>query len=130
MVTCVVVTHGLLAAELLRTAQSIIGDVSASYAISNTGKSPQVVKEEIARALDEHADAPTIIFTDFFGGSCSNACLEIEHEREDVRLITGVNLPMMLAFFNKRDEVPFEQLPDEIIDRAHKSIMILDQNAL
>ena len=69
------------------------------------------------------------VFVDFFGGSCCHAGLSIE-QSERVRVITGVNLPMLLAFLYKRDEVDFEKLPDELTARGHDSIRFVEAERL
>ena len=71
-----------------------------------------------------------MILTDFFGGSCSHACLEIEQDFENVRLVTGVNLPMLLAFLYRRNKVSFEDLPGELVERGIKSIKEMNTESL
>jgi PTS system mannose-specific IIA component len=122
MVQTIIVTHGNLARELIQTAQAIIGDMEGVYSVSNNGKAPQVLCEEIEAIIEGHPADRFIVFADFFGGSCCHACLSVEDQYENVHLITGVNLPMLLAFVNKRDQVSFDQLPEELIARGRDSM--------
>jgi mannose/fructose-specific phosphotransferase system component IIA len=123
MVNAILVTHGDLAAELMRTARSVFGEYDGCQAVNNEGKTPQTLADEIDRLIAAGPPgARYIVFVDFFGGSCCHACLTVEQAREDVRIVAGVNLPMLLAFLYKREEVPFEQLPDELIARGRNSI--------
>jgi mannose/fructose-specific phosphotransferase system component IIA len=127
MVTGIVVAHGNLAEELLRTARGVYGDFSDCYALSNASKSTQSLAKEIDSVIDALDGAPCVIFVDFLGGSCGHAC--VIHAREwasRVQIISGVNLPMFLAFLNKRDEVSFEALAEVILERSHDSIKTLD----
>ncbi len=126
MVACIVVTHGRLAEEIVKTAKTIFGDFSHCYAISNEDKSPQSLFEEMKRLIDSSDEARWLIFVDFIGGSCCHACVRLKMARDDIPVITGVNLPMFLAFLNKRDSIPFDQLPGEILDRGHNSIQVMD----
>jgi mannose/fructose-specific phosphotransferase system component IIA len=127
MVIGIVVTHGRLAEELLATAKVIYGDFTGCHAVTNIAKSPQTLLEEIQNLLDAEAGARCIVFADFFGGSCCHACMKLRMERDDVPVITGVNLPMILVFLNKRDSIPFDGLPGEIIGRGHNSIQVIDR---
>jgi mannose/fructose-specific phosphotransferase system component IIA len=131
MITGVIVTHGSLAKALLDTARSIYGDFSNCYAISNAQKSPQALGDELESIVEANADSGGIvIMTDFFGGSCSHACLMVEQGHGNVRLVTGVNLPMLLAFLYRRAEVPFEELPAELVERGLSSIKELNAENL
>lgn len=132
MVVGILVTHGNLAEELLRTARTVYGDFAGCHAISNTSKSTDDLTTEIDSVVASAKGTPCIIFIDFVGGSCSHACLKHAHmrSRTDVRMLSGVNLPMLLAFLNKRDEVTFDQLPEAILERARKSIQVVDPTTI
>jgi PTS system mannose-specific IIA component len=131
MVTGLIVTHGKLARELLETARTIYGEFSNCYAVSNAQKSPQALHEELESIVQANTDSDGIvIMTDFFGGSCSHACLGVEQGHGNVRLVTGVNLPILLAFLYRRTEVPFDKLPGELVDRGVKSIKELNAENL
>lgn len=129
MVTGIVVTHGQLGEALLSTAGKVFGDFSQCFAISNASRSPQTLYDEIVSVV-ESAGAPALIFVDFSGGSCSHTCMRLETVRDDISVISGANLPMLLAFLNKRDEVPFEELAKVVLERGLNSIKILDPSKL
>ena len=133
MITGIIVAHGNLAEELLSTARMIFGEFTDVHSMSNAQKSPQALTEDldamVVTALDAGAEG-VVILTDFFGGSCSHACLGVEQIHERVRLVTGVNLPMLLAFLYRRNEVPFVKLPGELVERGLKSIQELDTENL
>lgn len=131
MVRAVIVTHGDLARVLVETAETVFGSFDGVSAVSNTRKSPQALADAIRTELEKGGpDDRFIVFADFFGGSCCHACLGIEQERDDVRLVTGVNLPMLLAYLYKREEVPFEALPDELVQRGQRSIRVVGTETL
>lgn len=130
MVACIIVTHGRLAEELVETARRVFGDFEGCYAVTNEGKSPNVLYEEMKQLVDALHGEPCIVFVDFTGGSCCHACLRLRVDRKDVVVLSGVNLPMLLAFLNKRDSVPFDRLADEILDRGHSAIRLVDPDTL
>ena len=133
MVAGIIVTHGNLGDELLRTAKRVFGEFGDCYALSNEGKSTQGLTRELRAVVDSVRGQDCIIFVDFVGGSCSHACLsELSRQggRPEVPIIAGVNLPMLLAFLNKRDKVPFEELPGAVIERGCKSIQALDPSKI
>jgi PTS system mannose-specific IIA component len=129
MVAGIIVTHGNLAEELLRTAQTVYGEFSDCHALSNASRSPDALIKEIEKVIEAVKGLPCIIFVDFLGGSCSHACLmqaSARGDAQDIPIISGVNLPMLLAFLNKRDEISFERLAEMIVDRGSKSVQVLD----
>jgi mannose PTS system EIIA component len=99
----VVVTHGQLATELVNSAEMIVGDLPHFTAVS-IGWHDDVdqAREEIGRAIDRVATtaategqrAPVLVLTDLFGGTPAN--LGVTFVSQDVEVITGVNLPMLI----------------------------------
>jgi mannose/fructose-specific phosphotransferase system component IIA len=131
MISAIVVTHGKLAQEFIATAQKIYGNVKGVYAVSNDEHTPQTLASEIDTII-EHAghDDAFIIMVDFLGGSCGHATLSVERRRRNVRIVSGVNLPMLLAFLNKRADVSFERLPAELASRGRDSIHAVDTDQI
>ena len=127
MVTGIVVTHGMLAEELLLTAKRIFGEFSDCHPVTNIAKSPKALTDELASIISACREDPCILFVDFFGGSCSYACMKLLGSFANLRVISGVNLPIVLAFLNKRGDVPFELLAEEIVERGRTSIQILER---
>ncbi len=97
MIGVVVVTHGQLATELLNAAEMIVGDLPRFAAVS-IGWHDDVsdAREDIAQAIERvRADAGVLLLTDMFGGTPSNLAMTFI-EKEQVEVITGVNLPMLI----------------------------------
>jgi mannose/fructose-specific phosphotransferase system component IIA len=122
----IVVAHGDLAECLVETARLIYGTFERCYAVTNRGKSPGVLVKELERLLDRHRGEPVLVLVDFFGGSCCHACLAVQERRRELKIVSGVNLPMLLSFLNKRDQVPFEELPELLVDRGRRSLRVVD----
>lgn len=127
MISAIVVTHGNLAREFIATARHIYGAVSGVHAVSNEGKTPQSLASELEAIIESGGpDDAYLIFVDFIGGSCGHATLSVERRHRNVRIVSGVNLPMLLAFLNKRTEINFERLPSELASRGRDSINAID----
>jgi PTS system mannose-specific IIA component len=63
----------------------------------------ETVLERIRVAVEESNDGSgVIIFTDMFGGTPSNLSLTIYQEGV-VEVLTGVNLPMLVKYYNYRE---------------------------
>ena len=59
--------------------------------------------EEIAKAMDELKDCEgIIIFTDLMGGSPFNVAASLGQGKENVRIVAGTNLPMLVEIVMSR----------------------------
>jgi len=103
MVGLVVATHGQLAAELLRTAEGIVGPVPAATSISvDSSTSVEEARARLATAIHKvGADGEgVLVLTDMFGGTPANLALTFLDEQ--IEVVTGVNLPMLMKLASSR----------------------------
>jgi PTS system mannose-specific IIA component len=105
MVGLIVATHGRLAEELLRTAEGIVGPVARSCAVSiDSHTSVEEARGRLAAAIQqvgEEGDG-VLVLTDMFGGTPANLALTFLDEQ--IEVVTGVNLPMLLKLAGARSE--------------------------
>jgi mannose/fructose-specific phosphotransferase system component IIA len=101
----VVVCHGSLAVALVDAAESITGIKDALVAVSNTGCDRGTLEQRIVAAVD---DRPTVVFVDMASGSCLIATLARLRAEGNVKVVTGVNLAMLLDFLFHRSLAPEE----------------------
>jgi len=121
----IVVTHGSLGKELVRTAETIIGPQDGIEIISNTGASLQGLSEDLRRLILDHPDTPLCLFVDLIGGSCGIVCQEVLRIRPDAAVFSGINLPMILEFFHYRGRVGLSELRERLVTRGRDGIRSL-----
>ena len=119
MIQGVIVGHRDIGARILKAFESITGPVRDICFCSNEGLSTRELASQI-RECAARNDSPSIIFVDVFGGSCWRAAKMAK--TPDSHIITGLNLPMLLAFISKRDIVPFEELPSVLASDGIRGI--------
>jgi PTS system mannose-specific IIA component len=103
MVGLVVATHGELAAALVGTAESIVGPLARAAAISiDASTSVEEARSRLSGAIHEvGADGEgVLVLTDMFGGTPANLALTFLDEQ--IEVVTGVNLPMLLKLATTR----------------------------
>lgn len=99
----IVVTHGNLAAALVDAVREITGQNGVLLPVSNAGCSRETLRERLAAAVGSE---PALVFVDLPAGSCLHAAVSELRERPNVRIVAGVNLPMLLDFVYHRDLTP------------------------
>ena len=106
----VVVCHGALADALVDAAEQISGVRGVLTPVSNTGCDRGALEEGILTAV---GDRDTVVFVDMAAGSCLIAALARLRERPNVKVVTGVNLAMLVDFV-----FHLAQAPDAAASRA------------
>lgn len=93
----VIVTHGMLATELLNAAETIVGDLPRFTAVSiGWHDDVSVATSAMARAIARvDSGAGVLLLTDMFGGTSSNLAMTFLEEGR-LEVVTGVNLPMLI----------------------------------
>lgn len=105
MIGIVIVTHGKLGIELIKTAEGIVGSLEGIRAVSSL---PSDTLDEIMRkvcsAIEEvDTGEGVILLTDLFGASSSTACAALSNNHH-LKVISGVNLPMLIDLAFHRNQ--------------------------
>jgi PTS system mannose-specific IIA component len=125
MIKIVILTHGSLGIELLKTTEMIIGKQDNIDILSiQPGVSLSDIATKLDSIIENSQDSDILIFTDMFGGSPSNIAMSyLIHE--NIEVLTGVNLPMLLKALTKRDSAPsVKKIAKEIAKSGIDSIII------
>jgi mannose/fructose-specific phosphotransferase system component IIA len=91
----VVVCHGGLAKALVEAAESISGVTGVLLPVSNSGCDRDALEARVAEAV---AGQPSVVFVDLASGSCLFAVLNRLGAVPGVKVVTGVNLAMLVDF--------------------------------
>lgn len=116
----VVVCHGPLASALIQSAEQISGISGALLPVSNTGCDREALEDRVIAAVDGQ---PAVVFVDLASGSCLFAVLKRLRSEEKVKVVTGVNLAMLVDFVFHRSLSPAEAAERAVL-AGEKSIRI------
>ena len=106
----VVIGHGGMAAALVAAAEEISGIRGVLRPISNVGLGKEALEHAVLQAVDQQ---PAVIFVDLPSGSCLIAAMRQRPAHPELRVVTGVNLAMLLEFLFHH-----ELSPEEVARRA------------
>jgi PTS system mannose-specific IIA component len=125
MIGIVILTHGALGLELLRTAEMIIGKQDKVDILSvQNGSSLSELASNLDSLKEKYQNDGLLILTDMFGGSPSNVAMAYL-DNKNVEVITGVNLPMLIkAFTTRKDTSSPQELAKLASNTAKESIII------
>ncbi len=97
------ITHGPLGADLLRIATQIFGicpaAVEALEVVNDTPRETVIDQALLCADRLDQGDG-VLVLTDLYGATPANIAAALLDLREGLRLITGVNLPMLLRALN------------------------------
>lgn len=105
MIGVIVVSHGNLAKELVRSAEMLMGESQQmGYEGIMPDESADLFYERVL-ALTEKVDTGSgiIAMVDLYGGTPCNTVYRISCQHK-IRIVTGVNLPMVMAAIAERTE--------------------------
>ena len=124
MIGLVLVTHAGLAHELLAAAEMIVGPLELAEAVGiKPGDQVDDIRISIERAIGKVNSEGVVLMTDMFGGTPSNMSLSFLEDNR-VEVLTGVNLPMLIKFFNDRNRCGISELAAQIKDCGRESISV------
>lgn len=129
MIGLIIATHSNLAQELINAAEMVIGPLTNARAVC-IGKEDglEEIRNNMAHAIEEVGrDGEGIaIMTDMFGGTPANISLSFLDPRQ-VEVLTGVNLPMVLKFFNTREGLSLAELVAQLKSYGQQSITLASE---
>ncbi len=96
------ISHNQVGAELINTARQMLSCYTLPTKVISIGihDDRDAIKLKLQQTLDETEQGQgTLILTDMFGSTPSNIACDVS-ERHDVRIVSGLNLPMLIRVLN------------------------------
>ena len=123
MIGGIIVSHGKLAEELLNALTIILGETINIESISigwydDVEESKKKINESLKRVSQKNG---VVIFTDMFGGTPSNLSFSFLMDNQ-VEIITGVNLPMLIKFASLQRSNNLREVARKVVEQGQKNI--------
>lgn len=123
MVGLVIFTHGPVGVALRDCGEEFFPNQSAFEAIALDREADRSgswsALQQAVTAVDQQQGV--MVLVDMFGGTPSNLAMALL-TREDIAVVTGVNLPMVLRALQKREHLAVHELAEEVLAYGRRNV--------
>jgi len=129
LVGIVIVSHGDMAKGMLDAARMIVGEQQGIVTVT-LGEMDAVegLMERVAAAIDKvDTGAGVLVLVDLFGASPFNASARLAMQRDNIEVLTGMSLPMLVEIAVQREEESLEQLAEIAREAGTSGIRTLSE---
>ena len=124
MIGLVLVTHAGLATALKMSAEMIVGPIERCTAVevAPDERADDIMARVVAAVAAVQSEG-AIFMTDLFGGTPSNMSLSFLKEG-CVEVVTGTNLPMLIEFCSRREQMAVAELAAKLQSSGREGIIV------
>jgi mannose/fructose-specific phosphotransferase system component IIA len=122
-----IATHGAFAKGIKSSLDIIVGEMDNVFLIQAYLNESKSVEEELTSVLETINDTDElIIFTDLLGGSVNNIMLR-NALRENVHIISGFNLPLLIEVLLGDADSPVVEVIENAISSAKEQMVYVNK---
>jgi PTS system mannose-specific IIA component len=127
LVALIVASHGNFSREIVKSAEMIFGRQDNLAVVTFApGEGPDDLKRKYETAYRQLDRGKGVLYlVDLFGGSPFNAASNLVAGKPDEDIVTGLNLPMLIECFSKRNDLPLDRLVEDICRTAAEGVRSL-----
>jgi mannose PTS system EIIA component len=125
MIGVLIVTHGEFGNALLDTLKMILGETEAMVSVPLLSRdSPENLRMKMEKAVDQVDPKAqgALILVDMLGGTPFNVGIQLATTR-NVKVITGVNLPMLIKVVSHREDTDLDALSLDIQQTTREGVV-------
>ena len=120
----IVMSHGKLAYEIMESAKMILGDINGYEIVSMMDEDGfEITSKKLQKSIDKLGTNDILILVDLYGGTPFNIANIYSQKGNNITLISGMNLAMILEYFSSNTE-KLDVLVNEIIKAGKDNISI------
>jgi mannose/fructose-specific phosphotransferase system component IIA len=117
-----ILAHSDIADAMAQGVQKILGPQDNLFTFSNKNESLPVLSEKIQILIDANKNKSVICFSDLKGGSCWTLSKMVQKRNKKMIIISGINLPMLVTYFNNQSSMDLSELIDKTIHDGCRGI--------
>lgn len=126
MIEVLVISENNTAEEMIKTVRKVLGKKSIKNVHSLRIRS-RCSREQVCRLIEEKVRefeddiGGILLLTELYGSTQTNLCMDIV-DRDDVQMVSGYNLPMLIKAATLNQSLSLDQLTAELEDVGRKYI--------
>jgi mannose PTS system EIIA component len=130
MISVIIGTHGTFSEEILKSAEMIFGAQENVGSVSfKPGEGVENLVEKYNELISKLDSSDGVLFmVDLFGGSPFNAASLIAMKNDNMEIVAGVNLPMILETLGSREFSSLSELLVIAENSGKEAIRVLSKN--
>ncbi|KJY58547.1 PTS sugar transporter subunit IIA [Lactobacillus sp. ESL0260] len=125
----ILASHSQMAKGLKQTVELIMGKQSNLHAIAAYDDEQESLKKQIADQITSNSNEKYLFLTDIIGGSVNTTIAQMIDDKENMFLVTGMNLPLVLTVLTaKMDNCSSDQVAnklEEFCEEARKELKVV-----
>lgn len=125
MIGLLIITHNNVGAELIKTATAMLGVcpvMAAVLSVTPESDPDSILGEARHLVTGLNRGAGVLVLTDMYGSTPSNIAAHFVNE-EQVKVIAGINLPMLVRVLNY-PQLDLHQLADKALSGGRDGILL------
>ena len=129
-ISIIVATHGNASKELIHSAEMIVGKQENIIGLCfNFGDNIDDLHLAIENHLNQRLDNDEcLILVDLKGGSPFNVSSQFALKENNIEVVSGVNLPLLIDAILSRDSLNLSELTKSVIENGKNGIEKLEKN--
>lgn len=116
------VSHAYMAKGVKSSVELILGPQENLFAMTAYVDDEAPFEKEIKNFLEENKNDKLVIISDLLGGSVNNELMKLVADKENVILITGMNLILAMSVLLASEDTIDDEI-DQIIENSKEGIL-------
>lgn len=129
MIKIVITGHGEFSNGMFDVITFIMGAVKDIVKVEFDNSDLDTYSNKIEEIIKGSKEG-TLIFTDLIGGTPFRISTLLCTKYEDVSVLTGVNISMIIESIIKRESMSLKELAENIVEMGRNSIQVFDKQVL
>jgi mannose/fructose-specific phosphotransferase system component IIA len=124
MIHAILLTHGPIGEALIEAVRGIMGLDEGLHSLKVNDMSVAEISARLlslVNAPEEKQDG-VLIMASLKGGSCWNVAVTMAKDHPHARVVSGVNLSMLLSFLTKRELLDLDSLAETVVKDAIRGV--------
>lgn len=124
----IVATHAYMSKGIVSSLELIMGPQENLKYFCAYVEKDKPFQTELENELNSYAaDDEVVIFTDLFGGSVNNEVIQIASKRNNIHVVTGTNLILLISIVLAPEDIPVVDVIKMNVNEAKNGIIYCNE---